>query len=294
MKGRAVDPFDRAHAPVPGEVEVLAPGLSVVTAPNAGLMTFTGTRSFILGEAGVAVIDPGPDDPVHLAALERAVGGRRVDAILVTHGHLDHSAGAATLGRRLGAPVMGYGVPARNGGGGGEGIDPGYAPDETIGDGAELRGADWCLTALHTPGHLDDHLSFVWGAGDAVFSGDLVMGWATTVISPPEGNLAAFRASVARLQAQGGAVLYPGHGDVVTAPQEVMRYLLEHRQAREDQIRTELAAGGVVSVVDLVARIYAGVDPRLRGAAGRNVLAHLIDLEARGLARREGTGFASI
>lgn len=294
------DPFARDHAPVAGAVEHLAPGLRVVTAPNAGPMTYTGTRSYILGQGEVAVIDPGPGDPGHVAALLAALApGERVAVILVTHSHRDHSRDAAALGAATGAPVLGHGdlagarspemarLAAAGGIGGGEGVDQGFAPDRRIGEGEVIAGPGWTLRALHTPGHIADHLAFAWEEGRALFSGDLVMGWSTTLISPPDGDLGAFRASVARLRARPEAVYYPGHGAPLRDPGRVMEYLLAHRAAREAQIRAALGAGPA-DVAGLVATVYAGLDPALRGAAGRNVLAHLIDLDQRGLVRAEG------
>ena len=293
------DPFDLSHAPPVGIPEVLAPGLRVVTAPNGGPMTFTGTRSYIVGAGEVAVIDPGPDDPRHLAALAAALGGERVAAVLVTHAHRDHSAGARAFAERVGAPVLAHGDPAgarspamaalaaAGALGGGEGIDAGFRPDRRIGEGATVAGPGWTLTALATPGHTGDSLSFAWAEGGALFPGDLVMGWATTLISPPDGDLAAFRASVARLQGLDAATYYPGHGAPVRDPQRIMAHILAHRAGREAEILARLARGPA-SVGELVAAIYAGVDPALHGAAGRNVLAHLIDLEARGQVAAEG------
>lgn len=293
----AEDPFERRHAPPIGAVEPLAPGLRVVTAPNAGPMTFTGTRSYIVGEGEVAVIDPGPADPRHLEALAGAVRGERVAAVLVTHAHRDHSEGARAFAERVGAPVLAHGDPAgarsplmaglaaRGGLGGGEGIDAGFRPDSRIGEGAEISGPGWTLAAIATPGHLSDHLSFRWG--EAVFSGDVAMGWATTLISPPDGDLAAFRASIGRLRALAPARLYPGHGAPVEAPERLLAHLLEHRAARERQIVGALAEAPA-AIPDLVARLYGDVDPRLHPAAARNVLAHLIDLAARGKVRTQG------
>ncbi len=287
-------PFDLSHAPPVGEAEVLAPGLRVVTAPNAGPMTFTGTRSYILGEGEVAVIDPGPDDPRHLEALTAALGGERVAAVLVTHAHRDHSGGARELAARVGAPVLAHGDPAgarspamarlaaAGGLGGGEGLDAGFRPDERIGEGSVVAGSGWTLTALATPGHTADHLSFSWAEGSALFSGDQVMGWATTLISPPDGDLAEFRASMARLQRRGEAVYYPGHGAPVGDPQAVIGYVLAHRAEREAEIIAALARGPA-TVAALVAGIYAGVDPALHPAAARNVVAHLVELAARGI-----------
>ncbi|HPG21157.1 MAG TPA: MBL fold metallo-hydrolase [Amaricoccus sp.] len=293
-------PFDRDHAPAYGVVERLAPGLRVVTARNPGPMTFTGTRSYILGSGEVAVIDPGPADPAHLRALEAALApGERVRAVLVSHSHRDHSAGAAAFASRVKAPVLAHGDAAgvRSAAmarlaaagilGGGEGVDGDFRPDVRLGEGERVAGPGWTLTALHTPGHLGDHLCFAWAEGDAIFSGDMVMGWATTMISPPDGDLADFRASVARLQARGEAVYYPGHGKPVTDPRRLLAWLLAHRAEREAEILARLAAGPA-TVAELTAAIYAAVDRVMWPAAGRNVLAHLVDLAGRGLVRPEG------
>ncbi len=293
------DPFERDHAPVPGAVETLAPGLRVVTAGNAGPMTFTGTRSLILGQGRVAVIDPGPDDAAHLGALAAAVAGERVEAVLVTHAHRDHSAGARAFAARVGAPVLAHGdavgarspamarLAAEGALGGGEGIDAGFAPDRRIGDGAVISAPGWTLTAVHTPGHLSDHLSFAWAEGRALFSGDTVMGWSTTLISPPDGDLTSFRTSLARLRLRGERVYYPGHGAPVTNPSRLIHWLLAHRDVRERQILAALA-NGPATPADIVAKVYVPLDPRLAPAALRNVLAHLIDLDARGLAHPLG------
>ena len=295
----AAVPFDLTHAPPVGVPEAMAPGLRVVTAPNAGPMTFTGTRSYILGEGEVAVVDPGPDDPRHLAALAEAVRGERVAAVLVTHSHSDHSAGARSFATRVGARVLAHGdaagarsaLMARLAStgtlGGGEGIDADFRPDRTIGEGAIVAGPGWTLTALATPGHTGDHLAFAWAEGGALFSGDQVMGWATPLISPPDGDLAAFRASLTRLQQRGETVYYPGHGAPVHDPQAVLTYVLAHRADREAEIRAALARGPA-RVPALVATLYSAVDPLLHPAAARNVLAHLVDLAERGEVRPEG------
>ena len=291
-----VPPFDLDHAPPVGVPERLAAGLRVVTAPNGGPMTFTGTRTYLVGEGEVAVIDPGPDEPRHRAALVAALGAERVAAVLVTHAHRDHSAGARAFAAEVGAEVLAHGDPvvARPAGmarwqgiGGGEGLDADFRPDRRIGEGAVLRGPGWTLTALATPGHTGDHLGFAWAEANALFSGDLVMGWATTLISPPDGDLGEFRASLRRLQARPEAVYYPGHGAPVVDPQAVIAYVLGHRAEREGQIRAALARGPA-TVAELIAAIYLDVDPGLRAAAGRNVLAHLLDLGDRGEADVEG------
>ncbi|MBB5221944.1 hydroxyacylglutathione hydrolase [Amaricoccus macauensis] len=297
-------PFDLSHAPPIGVAEHLAPGLRVVTAPNGGPMTFTGTRSYVVGEREVAVIDPGPDDPRHLDALAAAIAGERVAAVLVTHSHLDHSAGAAAFAARVGAPVLAHGDPAgarsltmaaltsQGAIGGGEGIDVTFRPDERIGEGTTLAGPGWTLTAIPTPGHTADHLSFAWKEAGALFSGDHLMGWATTLISPPDGDLGMFRTSVLRVLERRDSTLYPGHGAPVADPEALARHVLAHRDGREAQIVAALA-GGPASPAALVAGLYADVDPRLHPAAARNVLAHLIDLMERGLVTPEGPAGAT-
>lgn len=293
------DPFDRTHRPQVGAPEPLAEGLVAVTAPNAGPMTFTGTRTYLLGRDEVAVIDPGPDDPDHLDAVAAALPrGARATAILVTHAHRDHSAGARALADRLGAPLVGFGprlrsaemerLAAAGGLGGGEGIDAGFAPDRLLADGDAVEGAGWRLEAVHTPGHLGDHLCFAWAGGGGLFSGDTVMGWATTMISPPDGDLGAFLASLRRLRDRPERVYYPGHGGPLHDPRGMIDWQLAHRAAREAQILAALEHAGPADVPALVALVYPGLHPALRPAAGRSVLAHLIDLAARGLARSDG------
>ncbi len=286
-------------APRAGTVERLSPGLRVLTAPNPSPMTFAGTRSYLVGKGEVALIDPGPEDARHLAALEAELAGERLAVILVTHAHRDHSAGARAVQGRLGGEVLSWGDPAAarslamaalaaaGGIGGGEGIDRGFAPDRRLDEGETVAGPGWTLTALHTPGHLGDHLCFDWAEGQAIFTGDTVMGWSSTLISPPDGNLGAFLASLRRLQACDARVFYPGHGPPVGDPQALLAQQLAHRAAREAQILSALRADPADAAA-LVAEIYVGLDPALRPAAARNVLAHLIDLVERGVVRPEG------
>jgi glyoxylase-like metal-dependent hydrolase (beta-lactamase superfamily II) len=277
----------------------IAPGIRRVRATNASPMTFTGTNSYIIGTGAVALIDPGPDDPAHLAALLAALGpGERVSHILVTHAHRDHSALAPSLAAVTGAPVLAFG-DARAGRspvmrqmadlglvGGGEGTDAGFAPDRTLADGTVLEGDDWRLEALHTPGHFGNHLSFL--TGDSLFSGDLAMGWASTLISPPDGDLSAFLTSIGRLQATGASRLLPGHGEPVDDGPARLDWLLAHRHARNDAI-LEALADGPAHIPALTARIYTDTPAALLPAAERNVLAHLIDLQGRALVRAEPT-----
>lgn len=285
-----------AFPPPAGQRHDLAPGLAMVLAPNAGPMTYTGTNTYLLGEETLAVIDPGPDDPAHLAALLAAIGGRQVSHILLTHSHLDHSPLARLLAAQTGAPVLGFGPSeagrspvmtalARQGlAGGGEGIDRDFMPDETLADGAVITGAGWELTALHTPGHIGNHMCFAWG--DAVFTGDHVMGWASSLVSPPDGDLSDFMTSCARLAGLDALVFYPGHGAPVTDPAARLDCLMTHRRAREAQILAQLATGPQ-AVEPLTAAIYTDTARALLPVAERNVFAHLVDLHSRGLVRAD-------
>lgn len=280
--------------PRPGQPEEIAPGLRRVLAPNPSPMTFRGTNSYLLGTRGLAVIDPGPDDAAHLEALLAALRpGQRISHILVTHAHLDHSPLARPLSEATGAPVLAFGDAAAGRSeamqalaetgmaGGGEGVDAGFTPDETLSDGATLAGDGWTLEALHTPGHFGNHLAFAWD--DALFCGDLVMGWASSLVSPPDGDLTAFMRSLARLSARPWRVLHPGHGAAIAPPAPRLAALTDHRRMREAQILAALAEGPA-QAADLAARIYTDVPPALLPAAARNVLAHLLDLHFRGLA----------
>lgn len=267
-------------------------GLRHVLAPNPSAMTERGTNTWIVGIGEVAVIDPGPADGAHLDAVLAALGpGERVGHILVTHAHADHSALAPLLSRKTGAPVLAFGTVrdgidpamaalAGYGANGGEGLDHGFAPDRRLADGDIVSGAGWALTAIHTPGHLGAHLCFGWG--DLCFSGDHVMGWSTSVVSPPEGSMGAYRRSLARLAERRWSVLLPGHGAPVTDPAARIAALAAHRYEREAQILAVLGAGPG-TVPQITQSVYQGLDPGLQPAARRNVLAHLIDLVERSL-----------
>jgi glyoxylase-like metal-dependent hydrolase (beta-lactamase superfamily II) len=279
-----------------GAAVELEPGLRLVLAPNPSPMTHWGTNTYLVGFGSLVVVDPGPDDPAHLAALRAAIGGARVAAVLVTHPHRDHSPLAPRLARACGAPVIGFGPPeagrrpimaalAEAGEvGGGEGVDAGFRPDELVAGGAGFAAGEVEIGVLHTPGHFSGHLSFV--LGDAVLTGDHVMGWASTLVSPPDGDLASFLATSAALRARSDRVFYPGHGAPLRDTAGRLDWLLSHRRSRETTILEAL--GDASRTVDEITRaVYRDVPPEMLPAAGRNVLAHLIDLVEKGMVRAE-------
>lgn len=268
------------------------PGLRRVVAPNPSPLTYRGTNTWIVGQGRVAVIDPGPDDPAHLSAILAALmSGETVSHILVTHAHADHSPLARALSAATGAPVLGFGpalagrsavmqrLAAEGLAGGGEGLDAGFQPDILLSDGETVTGQGWALQAIHTPGHFAGHLAFAWG--NRLFSGDLVMGWSTSLVSPPDGDMGDYMASLARLAARDWQRFYPGHGNPVEMPAARLSELAAHRRAREAAILAALAEGPL-HLGPLTARVYADTPPALHPAAARNAFAHLIDLATRG------------
>lgn len=279
-------PFDPDALPT-GMLMQLSPLVARVLAPNPSAFTFTGTQSYIVGDRAVAVIDPGPDHPDHVDALLAAIGGRPVTAILCTHTHRDHSPAAAPLAERSGAPIIGCAPLTLDDDGprADAAFDPHYAPERVLEDGDVLTGEGWSLEAVATPGHTSNHLCFSLREEKALFTGDHIMGWSTSVVSPPDGDMAAYMRSMQRLVDRDDLVYYPAHGDPVEKPQRLARSMMGHRKHREGQILRHLQTSGRVLIPDMVREMYKGVDPRLHPAAGRSVLAHLIDLEARGLAR---------
>lgn len=272
----------------PGVPQVLEPLVTRVLANNPSPFTHTGTQTHLVGTSDLAVIDPGPDDPTHIAALIRAIDGRPVTAIVITHTHRDHSPGAAPLKAATGAPIVGCArlVLDDLGPRADASFDADYAPDRVLAEGESVSGEGWTLTALATPGHTSNHLAFALPETKALFSGDHVMGWSTTIVSPPDGDMAAYMDSLAKLQDREDRIYYPAHGDPVERPQRLVRGLIGHRRQREAQIMRLLDAAPQ-NIPGMVARIYVGIDPRLFPAAERSVLAHLYDMRTRGLVSEE-------
>ncbi|WP_420863429.1 MBL fold metallo-hydrolase [Algirhabdus cladophorae] len=269
-----------------------------LTAPNPSPMTFRGTNTYLLGRNYVAVIDPGPDIESHfLAILSELEPGQRISHILVTHSHLDHSPLAARLSQHTGAQIYGFGPSGAGQSaimrklgtagnlGGGEGSDPNFKPDVLVADGDIITGSDWQLQALWTPGHFGNHLCFA--DPKRMFCGDHVMGWATSLVSPPDGDLTQFMASSARLQDHPASIYYPGHGAPIENPQERLQWLIDHRQTREAEIIKALQ-DGPKTVGAITAQVYQDTPKHLHSLAARNVLAHLIDLVQRTKARSVG------
>jgi glyoxylase-like metal-dependent hydrolase (beta-lactamase superfamily II) len=287
-------PFNRTLDLAPGVVDAVAPGVRRILVNNPGPFTFRGTLSYIVGRGKVAIIDPGPVDANHTAALLDAVRGETVTHIIITHTHRDHSPGAAALKAATGAPTFGegphrpsrelfIGETARLDAGG----DMEFVPDRRIADGDAIAGDGWELEAIATPGHTSNHMAFALRGTDLLFSGDHVMGWSTSIVAPPDGSMSDYMASLDRLAARSETVYLPGHGDVIRdAPGLVAKYIA-HRRGREASILHRLG-NGETDIPNLVRAIYIGLDPRLTGAAGLSTLAHLEDLTARGLVETDG------
>jgi glyoxylase-like metal-dependent hydrolase (beta-lactamase superfamily II) len=274
--------------------ETLEPGIARLLANNPSPFTFTGTQSYLIGTAELAIIDPGPDLPDHLDALEAAIAGRPVVGILCTHTHRDHSPAAAPLAKRTGAPIVGCAPLSMEtvGPRADASFDPDYMPHRVLGDGDGVRVGGRTLTAVATPGHTSNHLCFALEGNGALFTGDHVMGWSTTVVIPPDGDMAAYMASLDKLRQRDDRIYYPAHGPAVTRPAQLVRGLTGHRMQREKQV-LRLVGEAPRTIPEIVAKAYPGLEPRLTGAAGASVHAHLLDLERRGLVVASGETWTS-
>src|SRR6202035_2417108 len=283
-------PYRREIAFEYGRLERVAPGIRRIVARNPGPFTFKGTGTYVVGDGEVAVIDPGPELEEHIAALVASLAEEHVTHILVTHTHRDHSPAAKALKAATGAPTYGFG-PHAGGRRGEPGIEEGgdwdFTPDNVVHDGDWVEGGGWRFEAVHTPGHTSNHLCFALPDTGVVFSGDHVMGWSTSVIAPPDGDMAAYLASLDKLLDRRDAIYWPTHGPAITEPQQHVRAFIAHRREREAGIIDCLKAG--IETIDvMVETLYVGLQPGLRRAAGRSVHAHLIDLVRRGIVESDG------
>lgn len=268
-----------------GVVQQISPMIQRVVADNPGPFTFTGTGVYIIGDKNVAVIDPGPATPNHKAALSKALEGRKVTHVLVTHHHIDHSPMAAPLAKEHGCLVYGYGLQAREPEGGEvrleAGDDLGFKPDIEICNGLKVNGDGWTVEAIHTPGHTSNHMCYALHEENVLFSGDHIMGWSTSVVSPPDGHMGDYLASLEKILARKFERIIPTHGPVIEEPQVFVQAYIDHRLERERQI-CEALSDGLTQISDIVAKLYVDVDKRLHPAAAHSVLAHIIRLREIG------------
>ena len=281
-------PFIREFAFEYAVLETLSPRVRRIVARNPGPFTGPGTSTFVIGHGRVALIEPGPALDAHIAAILHALRGETIEHIFATHAHPDHSPAAAAIKAATGASIYGFdphAVGPAHGRGGRTECD--FIPDRIIDDGDSIEGSGWRLTAIHTPGHASNHLCFALEEERVLFTGDHVMGWSTTVVSPPDGDMAAYRRSLAKLQGRDDQLWIPTHGPAISDPQPFLAALIEHRRARSDAVLAGLKAGDR-TIPELVGAIYGGrLAPGLREAAGRSLLSHLIELVERELVVQE-------
>ncbi len=282
--------FDPRH----GEAVEMVPGLSRIVCNNPSAFTFHGTNTYLLGDSEVAIIDPGPLDDAHYAAIVRAIGGRTVSHIIVTHTHVDHSPLATRLAAETGAQTYAEGPhrPARQLALGETNVldasgDTAFLPDIRLTHGDVVDGDSWALTALFTPGHTANHMAFAWNDTDYLFSGDHVMAWATSIVAPPDGSMRDYMASLDVMLDQAQQTYFPGHGGRVANGHAFVRALRAHRRMRETAVLDQVRKGKA-TIPEIVAIIYRSTDPRLHGAAGLSVFAHLEDLVGRGAVETDG------
>jgi glyoxylase-like metal-dependent hydrolase (beta-lactamase superfamily II) len=287
-------PFDKNLNLEPDIADEPMPGLRRIMANNPGPFTFKGTISYIIGRGKVAIVDPGPDDLAHIAKLLDAVRNETVTHIFVTHTHRDHSPAVPAIKRATGATVYAEG-PHRAARALHIGelnpldasADRDFQPDIALADGAVVAGDRWTIEAVATPGHTANHMAYALKEKNTLFAGDHVMAWATSIVAPPDGAMSDYMDSLAKLARRNETTYFPGHGPAITDAPRFVNYYILHRKAREASIMHRLAKGAT-DIPTIVRAIYIGIDPRLTGAAGLSVLAHLEDLVARGLVETDG------
>ena len=280
----------QSESPVPGHADRLEPLVRRVLADNPSPYTLHGTQTYLVGDGEtLAVIDPGPADPAHIDAIVAAAGDAKITAICCTHTHRDHSPAARPLQAKTGAQIVGCAALALPGGGprSDAPFDADYAPDRELGDGDTVTGDGWTLRAVATPGHTSNHLCYALEESGALFTGDHIMGWSTTVVVPPDGDMADYMASMQKVHDREDRVFYPAHGPQVDKTRQLVRGMIGHRRQRERQILKQLDTGPK-SIPQLVEVMYVGLDDRLIPAAGQSVNAHLIDLSNRGKVTNDG------
>jgi glyoxylase-like metal-dependent hydrolase (beta-lactamase superfamily II) len=281
-------PFKTAMQFTYGEPRELAPGVFRIVANNPSPFTYKGTNTYLLGSTSVALIDPGPADPAHLAAILKTIGSRRLTHVIITHTHRDHTDGLPALLQATGAKTAGFGRRAATRGttrtspSGSEFVDQDFIPDVPLADGERLEGDGWALAAIHTPGHAPDHLCFALEGTKVLFSGDHVMGWNTSVVAPPEGSMGAYIRSLELLSQRRDGIYFPGHGGQVEDPQRLVKAFLLHRRMREQAILACIRDGDNTARA-IMPIIYKGLDTKLAKAATLSVLAHVEHLVERGL-----------
>ena len=284
-------PFVRQFEFEYGALAQLSPLIQRVIARNPGPFTYTGTGVYIIGGNSVAVIDPGPDLGEHRAALDTALEGRRVSHVLMTHHHIDHSPLAIPLARDHGCEVYGYGLQIRPPEGGEVRLEAGddlsFKPDVEIRCGDIIEGNGWTIEAIHTPGHTSNHMCFALQEENTLFSGDHIMGWSTSVVSPPDGHMGDYLESLERVKARGFARIWPTHGPCIDDVDNFVGAYIDHRHTREAQILDALKAG-LTEIMPMVERMYVDVDKRLYPAAAHSVLSHLIHMRETGRVTAEG------
>ncbi|MEP2103866.1 MAG: MBL fold metallo-hydrolase [Parasphingorhabdus sp.] len=281
--------FDPSKFPT-GLAEQLEPLVVRVLAGNPSPYTYTGTQTYVVGnKTDRAVIDPGPAIDDHIDAILAAVGDAKISAIMCTHTHRDHSPAAKPLSAKTGAPIIGCAplVLDDDGPRADESFDKSYNPDRVLEDGETLSGDGWTIEAVATPGHTSNHLCLAVQESGAMFTGDHVMAWSTSVIVPPDGDMADYMASLQKLYDREDKVYYPAHGKKVDKPRQLVRGMMGHRKQRERQI-LKLLDSSASAIPDMVTQMYKGLDPRLKGAAGQSVRAHLIDLQNREIVEVDG------